>query len=152
MCPGSILKLNYKTDNPLAFGLPAEGMAYFSRGIAFEFDDEPSNPPAKKSAPQKKAATESESPPEKKAPEKKAPEKKEYVQKKAKVNYKIVAEYPDESLLLSGWISGDEKLRNKAAVLDIDFEKGKLILFGFNVHNRAQSYLTFKLLFNSLLY
>ena len=69
-----------------------------------------------------------------------------------KVNYKIVAEYPDEALLLSGWILGDEKLRNKAAVLDIDFEKGKLILFGFNVHNRAQAYLTFKLLFNSLIY
>jgi len=95
MCPGSILKVNYDQDHPLTFGLPAEGMAYFSRGIGYEYDDELSKPPAKKSAPRKKAATESESP-----PEKKAPTKKEYVQKKAKVNYKIVAEYPDESLLL----------------------------------------------------
>ena len=147
-CPGSLLKMNYKTDNPLAFGLPEEGMAYFSRGIAYEYEtEETPTPKVKRAAPEKKAATESDTPPEKKSP----PEKK-YVQAKAKVAYKVVASYPDESLLLSGWILGDELLRNKSAVLDIDLEKGKLILFGFNVHNRAQSYSTFKLLFNSLIY
>jgi len=146
MCPGSILKMNYATDNPLAFGLPENGMAYFSRGMAFEFEDETAKPAAKKTAPSKKAGSGSENTPAKKAPSKK------YVQKKTKVNYKVVASYPDESLLLSGWILGDELLRNKSAVLDIDFEKGKLFLFGFNVHNRAQSYLTFKLLFNALIY
>ncbi|MFC2160432.1 M14 family metallopeptidase [Acidobacteriota bacterium] len=148
MCPGSILKMNYKTDNPLAFGLPAEGMAYFSRGIAFEYDTgETPSPKVKRSAPEKMDASESETP-----PEKKAPAKKEYVQAKAKVEYKVVAEYPDESLLISGWILGDELLRNKSAVLDVDLEKGKIVLFGFNVHNRAQSYSTFRLLFNSLIY
>ena len=146
-CPGSILKMNYKTDHPLAFGLQEEGMAFFSRGIAFEYESEPAKPKVKKTAPEKKAATGADAP-----PEKKSPPKKEYVQSKAKVTYKVVADYPDESLLLSGWILGDELLRNKSAVLDIDFEKGKLILFGFNVHNRAQSYSTFKLLFNSLIY
>ncbi len=146
-CPGSILKMNYKTDQPLAFGLPAEGMAYFSRGIAFEYEDETAKPKVKKTAPAKKAAAGSDD-----APAEKSPAKKKYVQAKAKVTYKVVAGYPDESLLLSGWILGDKLLRNKSAVLDIDFEKGKLILFGFNVHNRAQAYSTFKLLFNSLIY
>lgn len=146
-CPGSILKMNYKTDHPLAFGFQEEGAAYFSRGIAFEYDAKPVSPTAKK-APAKKAAAGTAPPAKKKSP----PAKKKYVQEKAKVTYKAVAEFPDESLLLSGWIKGDELIRKKASVLDIDFEKGKLILFGFNVHNRAQSYSTFKLLFNALIY
>ena len=146
-CPGSILKMNFKTDHPLAFGMQEEGITYFSRDIIFEYDAEPESPEAKR-APSKKAANEAEAPPEKESP----PAKKPYVQEKAKVTYKDVASFPDESLLLSGWILGDEILRKKTTVLDIDFGKGKLILFGFNVHNRAQSYSTFKLLFNSLLY
>lgn len=146
-CPGSILKMNYKTDHPLAFGMREEGVTYFSRDIVFEYDDEPASPEVKR-APGKKAAATAEAPPEKESP----PEKKPYVQEKAKVTYKGVASFPDESLLLSGWILGDEILRKKTSILDIDFGKGKLILFGFNVHNRAQSYSTFKLLFNSLLY
>lgn len=148
-CPGSILKLNYKTDHPLAFGMQEEGIAYFSRGQAFEYESETPKPKVEKTAPTKKDATSTESDA---PPAKESPAKKKYVQSKAKVTYKVVAEYPDESLLLSGFIIGDELLRNKYAVLDIDFEKGKLILFGFNVHNRAQSYSTFKLLFNSLIY
>ena len=144
-CPGSILKMSYKIDHPLAFGLPEEGISFFSRSMAFEYDDG-KKAPAKK-APEKKAASETKTP-----PQKKAPAAKKYVAEKAKVTYKVVAEYPDESLLLSGYIKGDELLRKKASVLDIDFGKGKLILFGFNVHNRAQAYSTFKLLFNSLLF
>ena len=104
--------------------------------------------PTAKKAPAKKGAPGTKPPAKKKSP----PAKKKYVQAKAKVTYKAVAEFPDESLLLSGYIKGDELIRKKASVLDIDFEKGKLILFGFNVHNRAQSYSTFKLLFNSLIY
>ena len=45
------------------------------------------------------------------------PAKKKYVQEKAKVTYKDAAAFPDESLLLSGWILGDEILRKKSTVL-----------------------------------
>ena len=64
---------------------------------------------------------------------------------------KIIATYPDESLLLSGWMLGEELIRNKAAVMEVTYGKGKIVLFGFNVVNRAQSYATFKLLFNAIL-
>ncbi len=63
----------------------------------------------------------------------------------------IVAKYPDEPLLLSGWILGEELLHNGAAILDVPFERGRIVLFGFSFHNRAQSYVNFKLLFNALL-
>lgn len=64
----------------------------------------------------------------------------------------IVASYPDDPLLVSGWMIGDELIRRKAAIIDVPIEKGRIILYGFNFHNRAQSYQTFKLLFNALLY
>ena len=68
----------------------------------------------------------------------------------SKQSPQIVAIYPGEYLLISGWILGDHLIRNKAAIVDVPFWNGKVILFGFNVHNRAQSYVNFKLLFNSI--
>lgn len=61
-----------------------------------------------------------------------------------------IAAYPDESLLLSGWIIGEELIQGKSAILEISFAEGQIVLFGFNIHNRAQSYANFKLLFNAI--
>jgi hypothetical protein len=63
---------------------------------------------------------------------------------------RVVASYPDESLLLSGYLEHDELVRGKPTVLDLAHEKGRIVLLGFNCHNRAQAQSTFKLLFNSL--
>ncbi|MCP4727355.1 MAG: hypothetical protein GY863_20125, partial [bacterium] len=62
----------------------------------------------------------------------------------------IIAEYPDENLLISGWILGENRIQGKAAIIEAPYKKGKIVLFGFNVHNRAQSYTNFKLLFNAV--
>lgn len=64
----------------------------------------------------------------------------------------IVARYPEEPLLLSGWIKGEKQLHRKGAIVDIKFGKGKVILLGFRVQHRAQPHGTFKLLFNSIHY
>jgi len=137
-CPGSILKIVYDTAHPLAYGLEEKGMAYFSRGYAYEII---------------KDTVIAERINNKKEPEKngKPPKKKERPNY-AKVTPVIVANYPDDSLLMSGWILGDKVIREKAAICDIPFEKGKIVLFGFNIHNRAQSYANFKLLFNAIYY
>lgn len=63
-----------------------------------------------------------------------------------------VATYPAVNPLLSGWIMGTEYLLNKGALVDIPLGKGRIILFGFRMPYRAQSYATFKLLFNALYY
>jgi hypothetical protein len=76
----------------------------------------------------------------------------EVVPSEEATDVRIVASYPDEPLLLSGWMIGDEFLRGKAAAVDIPLGEGRVLAFGFNVHNRAQARSTAKLLFNALLY
>jgi hypothetical protein len=62
----------------------------------------------------------------------------------------VVARYPQEPLLRSGWIVGDEKLRGTAASIEVSMGRGRVIMHTFRVQNRAQTWGTFKLLFNSL--
>jgi hypothetical protein len=65
---------------------------------------------------------------------------------------KVVASYPEEDILLSGWLLGEEVIARKAAVVDIKHKKGHIILIGFRCQYRAQSHGTYKFLLNSLLY
>ena len=64
----------------------------------------------------------------------------------------IIAKYPGRNLLMSGYLQGENFLQNKAAAVDVPVGKGRVVLLGFGVQNRAQPHGTFKLLFNSLLY
>ena len=65
---------------------------------------------------------------------------------------KVVASYPEEDILLSGWLLGEEALARKAAVVDTKYKKGHIVLIGFRCQFRAQSHGTYKFLLNSLLY
>ena len=65
-----------------------------------------------------------------------------------------VAKYPDSKVLASGWLLGEDKIAGKTALIDAKIDaksgSGHIILFGMRPQYRAQSYLTFKLLFNAL--
>jgi len=65
------------------------------------------------------------------------------------VDRRVVARYPKDDLLLSGWIIGGRLLQGKPAVVDVRLGAGHIVLYGFGVQNRAQTYGTFKLLFNA---
>ncbi len=65
---------------------------------------------------------------------------------------KVVASYPEENILLSGWLLGEDMIARKAAVVDVKHKKGHIILIGFRCQFRAQSHGTYKFLLNSLLY
>jgi hypothetical protein len=63
----------------------------------------------------------------------------------------VVLSYPDERIMESGWLIGEERLSRKAAFIEARMGEGRVVLFGFSPQFRAQSDATFKLLFNSLL-
>jgi hypothetical protein len=63
-----------------------------------------------------------------------------------------VARYPSGPLLRSGWIIGEDRLRGTGAVLEAVMGRGRIIMHTFRVQSRAQTWGTFKLLFNSLFY
>jgi hypothetical protein len=65
---------------------------------------------------------------------------------------KVVARFPEDDLLLSGWLYGEDIIARKAAVVDARHKKGRIILIGFPCQHRAQSHGTYKFLLNALLY
>ncbi len=64
----------------------------------------------------------------------------------------VVARYPGQKVLASGWLLGEKHLLNRAALVDAKVGKGHAILFGMRPQYRAQSYQAFKLLFNAMLF
>jgi hypothetical protein len=64
----------------------------------------------------------------------------------------VVARYPDSGVLASGWLVGEKVIAGKAALIDAPMGKGHVVLFGMRPQYRAQSYLTFKMFFNALVY
>jgi hypothetical protein len=63
---------------------------------------------------------------------------------------KALAKYPSSEILESGWLLGEEYLRDRIAAAEVTMGKGRVVLLGFAAQNRAQPHGTFKLLFNTL--
>ena len=63
-----------------------------------------------------------------------------------------VATYPEFNPLMSGWLEGEKRIRQKTALLETPLGKGRVVLFGFKPQHRGQSHGTFKLLFNAIYY
>ena len=50
----------------------------------------------------------------------------------------------------SGWLRGEELMAGRAAVVSVDMNPGRIVLFGLRPQHRAQTHATFPLLFNAL--
>jgi hypothetical protein len=65
---------------------------------------------------------------------------------------RVLAKYAETgSPLLSGYLIGEKYLYGKAAALDVELDRGHVILLGFRPEWRAQSFGTFRVVFNAAL-
>lgn len=62
----------------------------------------------------------------------------------------VIARYPSSDLLKSGFLLGEDFLFKRAAIVDVKQKTGHVILYGFKIQNRHQTFGTFKLLFNAI--
>ena len=65
----------------------------------------------------------------------------------------VVSRYPSQGpILQSGWLLGEELLRDQANVVAYRVGKGYVVTLATQVHFRAQNRATYKLLFNAMFY
>ncbi len=64
----------------------------------------------------------------------------------------VIARYPVQAddILLSGYLDGANSIAGRAAMVRVKAGNGHAVLFGFRPQHRAQSYGTFRLLFNAM--
>ncbi|MCJ7682444.1 MAG: peptidase M14 family protein, partial [Candidatus Aminicenantes bacterium] len=66
-------------------------------------------------------------------------------------NYETIVRYKKKDILQSGWLDGEDYLSGKAAMIQTQVGKGRIVLIGFRPQNRSQAHGTYKLLFNALI-
>jgi hypothetical protein len=67
------------------------------------------------------------------------------------IQSEVVARYPETGpILQSGWLLGENLLRDQANVVAFRVGKGYVVIAGSQIDFRTQPHATFKLLFNAL--
>jgi hypothetical protein len=62
----------------------------------------------------------------------------------------VIARYPNQDIVASGWLRGEDLMAGRPAVVSVDMKPGRVVLFGLRPQHRAQTHATFPLLFNAL--
>jgi hypothetical protein len=128
--PGSILRIELDTSSPIAQGMPKESIAWVEDSPVFEVIEQ-------KNIGQKNADKMSALP--------------ALASANPAANVRVIARYPFEgNPLLSGWLLGGNRLKGKAALVEVTMGKGRIILFGFRPQYRGQSLATYPLFFNAI--
>jgi hypothetical protein len=66
------------------------------------------------------------------------------------VDVAVASRYPRENILQSGWLLGEEYLKDQANVVSFRIGKGYVVTYGSQIDFRTQPRATFKLLFNAM--
>jgi hypothetical protein len=104
-CPGSILRINVDTANPIARTMSKDTDAYFISSSAFETTDN---------------------------------------------KVQVVARYAKDDVLRSGWLRGEDRIKDKIAVAEMSVGKGHVVLFAFRPQHRGQTWGTFPFIWNAI--
>jgi hypothetical protein len=66
------------------------------------------------------------------------------------IDSKVVSRYPRENVLASGWLLGEEYLKDQANIISFKVGKGNVVTYGSQIDFRAQPRATWKLIFNGI--
>ncbi len=66
------------------------------------------------------------------------------------VEAEVAARYPRQNILQSGWLLGEDYLKDQANVVSFRVGKGYVVTYGSQIDFRTQPRATFKLLFNGM--
>jgi hypothetical protein len=119
-CPGSILGIDVDTSNPIARTMSKDTNAYFINSSAFELID--------------KAAA--------KANDVYAGPTRDEVH--------VIARYAKDYVLRSGWLKGEDKIKDRIALAEVRMGKGRIVLFAFRPQHRGQTWGTFPFIWNAI--
>jgi hypothetical protein len=119
-CPGSILGLDVDTSNPIARTMSKDVNAYFINSSAFELIDKP------------------------------APKSADVYEGPTRDQVQVIARYAKEDILRSGWLRGEERIKDRIALAEIKMGKGRLVLFAFRPQHRGQTWGTFPFIWNAI--
>jgi hypothetical protein len=154
--PGSIFRVTVDTTHPLGFGMPGEADVYFisstrrgRQGPASDTSGSPGRTEGQSGAPARRPEQEAALESSEDGPGLQVRAFAFEVEDPAKA--RIVARYADGDPLRSGWLLGPGYVAGKGALVDAAMGKGRVVLFGFRPQHRAQTWGTFKFLFNSIL-
>jgi hypothetical protein len=132
--PGSILRIELDTSNPIATSMAKESIAWVEDSPVFEVIAGTGTGTAGVS-PAMSAKRERADPMAAISP----------------ASVRIIARYPtNQNPLLSGWLLGGDRIKGKAALVEVTMGKGRIILFGFRPQYRGQSLVTYPLFFNAI--
>ena len=62
----------------------------------------------------------------------------------------VAARYPNAGVNASGWLRGEDYMLGRAAVVAVEMNPGKVVLFGIRPQHRAQTHAMLPMLFNAL--
>ncbi len=62
----------------------------------------------------------------------------------------VIARYARENVLHSGWLLGEDKIKDRIALAEIDEGKGRIVLFGFRPQHRGQTWGTLPFIWNAI--
>ena len=62
----------------------------------------------------------------------------------------IVARYSKDDVLRSGWLRGEDRIKDKIALAEIEMGKGRIVLFAFRPQHRGQTWGTFPFIWNAI--
>jgi hypothetical protein len=134
--PGSLIRANVDTSDPLAYGMDEEVALNFVRGAAFAplsqancVDDLLNQRDCQEVVRGGRPLKVFEEP----------------------VMFDSIVDYAGEELLMSGWAAGTEFIASQSALARVPHGDGDVVVFGFRPQFRGQPRGTYKLIFNALL-